>query len=105
LALALLIGFNNSVKASASNFSDPLADEILHYLCENPEAQDTIDGIADWWLTERRVRQGIAEVELALRQLVDRGLVEVAIREDGRRHYCLKLEKKQDAHRPLSDSK
>ena len=84
------------MKASASNSSDPLADEILRYLLAHPEAGDTIDGIADWWLNERRVRQGIAEVEIALRRLVERGLVDVAVRRDGKRHYSLKLEKKQD---------
>src|SRR6266849_4683273 len=93
VASALLTPLNNSVKASVSNSSDPLADEILRYLLEHPEAQDTIDGIADWWLTERRVRQGIAEVEIALRHLVDRGLVDVAVREDGKSHYCLKVKK------------
>jgi DNA-binding transcriptional ArsR family regulator len=93
------------VKASASNLSDPLADKILRYLREHPEAGDTIDGIADWWLTERRVRQGIAEVEIALRHLVERGLVDVAVREDGKRHYCLKLEKQQDGRGRLNDSK
>jgi hypothetical protein len=93
------------VKASASNSSDPLADQILRYLLEHPEAQDTIDGIADWWLTERIVRQGIAEVEIALSHLVERGLVDVAVREDGKRHYCLKLERKQDGRKRSSDSK
>ena len=82
------------MKSSASNSGDPLADEILRYLLEHPEAQDTIDGIADWWLTERRVRQGIAEVEAALRHLVKRGLVNVVVREDGKSHYCLKLGKR-----------
>ncbi len=91
MASALLIPLNNSVKVSVSNAGDPVADEILRYLLAHPEAQDTIDGIADWWLTERRVRQGIAEVEVALCHLVDRGLVDVDVREDGKRHYCLKL--------------
>lgn len=91
------------MKASASNSSDPLADEILRYLLEHPEAQDTIDGIADWWLTERRVRQSIAEVEIALGQLVARGLVDVAVREDGKPHYRLKPVKPQDGRRRSND--
>ncbi len=98
MASALLTPLNNSVKASASNSSNPLADEILRYLLEHPEAQDTIDGIADWWLTERRVRQGIAEVDAAVRQLVDRGLVDVDVREDGKRHYRLKSEKRNNTY-------
>ena len=61
----------------------------------HPQAQDTIDGIADWWLTERRVRQGIAEVEVALRHLVERGLVDVDVRKDGKKHYSLNLRKQK----------
>jgi len=80
------------VKASLSNSGDPIADEILRYLLEHREARDTVDGIADWWLTERRVRQGIAEVEIALRHLVDRGLVDLTEQGDGQRYYCLKRE-------------
>ena len=99
MASALLTLLNNSVKASVSNVRNELADEILRYLLEHPEAKDTIDGIADWWLTERRVRQGIAEVEAALRHLVDRGLVDVVVREDGRCHYFLKPEKEQNSRK------
>jgi hypothetical protein len=79
------------VKASEPNSCDPLADEILRYLREHPEAQDTIDGIADWWLPDRSVHPEIREVESALRQLVDRELVDEIVREDGKRHYCLKV--------------
>ena len=81
------------MKPSVPNSSNQLADDILRYLLGHPEAKDTIEGIADWWLTERRVRQGIAEVEAALRHLVDRGLVDAVVREDGKRHYCLKPQK------------
>jgi len=96
VASALLTLLNNSVKAFESNVRSEFADEILRYLLEHPEAQDTIDGIADWWLTERRVRQGIDEVQVALRSLVDRGLVEAVVHEDGRCHYCLKPEIEQN---------
>ena len=76
--------------------SDALADEIWRYLVEHPEAQDTIEGIADWWLTERRVRQGIAEVEAALQLLVDKGLVGVVRAGDGKKHYSLKRKKQKN---------
>ena len=87
------------MKASVSNVRNELADEILRYLLEHPEAKDTIDGIADWWLTERRVRQGIVEVEAALGHLVERGLIDAVEREDGRCHYCLKPEIELNSHK------
>ena len=83
---------------------DSLADDILRYLVEHPEAQDSAEGIADWWLTERRVRQGIAEVEAALARLVDQGLVEVVIREGGKTQFHLKRRKQPDRRTRSSDS-
>jgi hypothetical protein len=50
------------------------AYEILSYLAENPSAQDALDGIADWWLPEKkgRNRQIVSD---ALAALVGEGLV------------------------------
>jgi Fe2+ or Zn2+ uptake regulation protein len=94
VASGLLTPPDNFVKGSVSKMSDVLADEILRYLVEHPEAQDTIEGVVDWWLTERRVRQGIAEVDAALQLLVDKGLVRVVRARDGKKHYSLKRKKK-----------
>jgi len=49
--------------------------EILSYLVEYPRAQDTLDGIIDWWLLERYVKYQIAGVRDALATLVEDGLV------------------------------
>lgn len=73
---------------------DPIAEEILRYLLEHPDAKDTAEGVADWWLLNRKVSPGVAEVEASLRRLVELGAVGVDTREDGKRHYYLKLSKK-----------
>lgn len=39
------------------NGNDPLADGILNYLSSRPGAQDTLEGIAAWWLSERHVQK------------------------------------------------
>jgi hypothetical protein len=44
-------------------------------LAEYSRAQDTLDGIMEWWLLERHVRHQIAQVRDALRDLVMDGLV------------------------------
>ncbi|HEY0078509.1 MAG TPA: hypothetical protein VGB73_07665 [Pyrinomonadaceae bacterium] len=44
--------------------------EILAYLAEHPDSQDTLEGIAEWWLLERRIVQRIGEVKEALDELV-----------------------------------
>ncbi len=100
----MLIPTSNLVKSNMAHGSDPLADEILRYLVEHPEAQDTVEGIADWWLTERRVRQAIADVEAALGRLVDQGLVDVVMREGGARRYRSKLRKQPGRGTRRSDS-
>ncbi len=51
------------------------AYEILSYLAEYSRAQDTLDGIIEWWLLERHVRYQIARVRDALAALVRDGLV------------------------------
>lgn len=53
----------------------PIAYDILAYLFKNPEAQDTLEGIAGWWLSETTVKPVMADVAEALAELVDRGLV------------------------------
>ena len=54
---------------------DELCHELLGYLRENPDAMDTLTGIAEWWLP-RHVRVGIEQVERALNTLEARGLIE-----------------------------
>jgi hypothetical protein len=52
-----------------------IASEVLLYLVEHPDAQDTLQGITDWWLMERRIKEQSALVQAALAELVANGLV------------------------------
>jgi hypothetical protein len=49
--------------------------EILAYLAEHPDAQDTLDGIVQWWLLERKIRYHVSMVKDALAELVQKGLL------------------------------
>jgi hypothetical protein len=49
--------------------------EILQYLTENPHAQDTVEGIARWWISEQTIRKRRGLVEKALATLVAEDLV------------------------------
>lgn len=48
---------------------------VLRYLTEHPRAHDTIEGIAEWWLLEQRIKCGVANVKEALAELIAQGLV------------------------------
>jgi hypothetical protein len=50
--------------------------EILQYYVNNPDAIDTLEGIASWRLLEDFVRRRVEETGEALRWLVEQGLLE-----------------------------
>ena len=65
----------------------PIFYEILAYLVEHPEAQDTMEGIIEWWLLEQRIKRQTAKVKTALAELVNMGLVLERKGRDKRVHY------------------
>ena len=83
--------------------SPPIAHEILAYLSENPGAQDTVEGIAEWWLLERCIRQRLDEVQKALAQLVDVGFVTERMGADSRVRFQLNSDKLPEIQALLHD--
>lgn len=65
----------------------PVAREILAYLAEHPDAQDTVEGIVEWWLLEQKIKRHTAQVKEALAELVAKGLVLERKGKDARIHY------------------
>jgi hypothetical protein len=51
------------------------AHEVLAYLAEHQDAQDTLEGIVEWWLLEQKIKYRTAEVKEALDELVAQSLV------------------------------
>jgi hypothetical protein len=60
---------------------------ILSYLAEHTEAQDTLEGIVEWWLLEQKIKTRTAEVAEALSELVSRRLVVESKGRDSRSRY------------------
>jgi len=54
---------------------EQLAGEILRYLIDHPNAQDTLKGVVTWWLLERTIKRRTALVKEVLDKLVADGLV------------------------------
>ncbi len=73
-----------------------LAPRILAYLDENPDANDTSEGIAEWWLLEREIREQQEQVEAALSELVAEGWVIASRRADARVRYRLNQDRAQE---------
>jgi hypothetical protein len=52
-----------------------VARAILDHLRRNPEAQDTLEGIVQWWLPAQNVKSRTATIKHALDELVSAGLI------------------------------
>src|SRR5215216_883108 len=52
-----------------------ISRQILAYLLENSDAQDTLDGIVEWWLLRQRIRVEIQKVKQAVTELVETELL------------------------------
>jgi hypothetical protein len=61
--------------------------EILAYLAENPNARDTVEGIAEWWLSKETSIASKAELEGVLVKMAAQNLVSAIKGADGRVHY------------------
>jgi hypothetical protein len=81
----------------------PVALQILAYLSAHRDAQDTVVGIAEWWLLEQRIRHVIAEVKKALAELVDHGLALQGTGRNGRVRYRLNPRKRAAVDRLLGE--
>jgi hypothetical protein len=64
-----------------------VASEILNYIRDHPSAEDTLEGVIEWWLLETRIRHTNSEVKAALEELVALSLVRVQRHQDGRSCY------------------
>jgi len=51
------------------------AQLILDYLRKNPDAQDTLEGIVQWWLPEQHFTTRVSTIRAALQELIDAELV------------------------------
>ncbi len=64
-----------------------VAYEILRYLIDNPNAQDTVEGIAQWWLKDGTLQRRSIAVGEALSSLVATDLVLARVGNDKRTRY------------------
>jgi len=61
--------------------------EILSYLKDHPDAQDTLEGVVEWWVFQQKLETRALQVQSVLGELVNRGLVMERKGKDQRSHY------------------
>jgi hypothetical protein len=70
--------------------------QILTYLYDNPDAQDTLEGIVQWWLLERDIRRQYTLVRQALSDLINKDFV-IEIKESNTQgRYIINKNKMKD---------
>ena len=67
--------------------------QILAYLADHPKAQDTLEGIVEWWLLERTIKFQESQIVKALSELVDKGLIIAHRGKDAQMQYRINQDK------------
>jgi hypothetical protein len=83
--------------------SSQIAQDVLAYLAEHPQAQDTLEGITHWWLLEQEIARRTAEVRSVLVDLARRGLVLERQGADGRIQYRINQHKSEEIGKLLKE--
>jgi len=52
-----------------------IARDVLGYLINNPDAQDTLEGIVEWWLFQMKLERRTMKVKEVLADLVAKELI------------------------------
>ena len=72
-----------------------ISHTLLSYLFENTAASDTLEGIVEWWLLDRRLRNEITAVKQILDDFVAKQLIVESEAGDGRIHYRINRRKRK----------
>ena len=62
---------------------------LLDYLWKNQQAQDTLQGIAQWWLPQQQLETTKSTLKAALAELVGKKLILESKGKDAQIHYRL----------------
>jgi len=67
--------------------------KILAYLIDNPDAQDTFEGIVDWWLLQQDIKRNVALIRKTVDALIHRGFLLERQGNDRTKHYQVNRER------------
>ena len=78
-----------------------IANSILSYLVENTAAEDTFEGIVEWWLLEQRIKHDSSAIRDVLTDLTAKELIHAYESGDTRIHYRINPGKEEEILRLL----
>jgi hypothetical protein len=70
-----------------------ITHDVLSYLSEHVEAQDTFEGVVEWWLLEQKIERQTEEVKEVLDELIKKKLIVARQGKDARIHYRINRRK------------
>lgn len=73
------------------------AIDILRYLTRAPHAQDTFDGIVQWWSVDRERARNARDVRLAVEELVTTGFLVATRGRDEQERYRMNPALREEA--------
>jgi len=79
--------------------------QILAYLVEHPEAQDSLEGIVEWWLLERQIQYQTSKVKEALSELIAKGWVIAQKGLKSQTHYRINQSKYEELQKLFKNKK
>jgi hypothetical protein len=71
-----------------------VASSILQYLLRHPEAKDTREGIATWWVRQHEIERAVQEIFAGLNILLADGLVVELPGPGPARYYAVNAEQR-----------
>jgi hypothetical protein len=78
--------------------ADPeITKQVLSYFLHNPQAADTLEGIARWRLLEERLQRSLRQTDEAVRWLVEKGYLQEIAPAGSVKLYRLNPEHEDDA--------
>lgn len=88
VALCLLLPAVKYILRMSERY-EKISGLIIDYLGKHPDAQDTLQGIADWWLSFEMIDLSTEAVADALQDLVQQGTITMRVSKDGTTLYRL----------------
>jgi hypothetical protein len=81
-----------------------IAHDVLAYLVEHQDAQDTLEGIVEWWLIEQKIQRQKGMVEQVLGELIRKEFLEERTGLDGQTRYVINHRKAKEIEQFLRTS-